>query len=113
MAEIDGGTYVHLDRLIKNTGSQLDYFDCSGNDNYRDNFGLLIASEDYPYDQLDRTRYEHKALDLTYDKKYEPVAANWFDDDIYLNALIRVYLIAVGFLIFTGFAGLAVLYLVL
>ena len=35
------------------------------------------------------------------------------DDDFYLNALIRVYLIAAGFLIFTGFAGLAVLYLVL
>ena len=35
------------------------------------------------------------------------------DDDTYLNALIRVYLIAAGFLIFTGFAGLAVLLLVL
>jgi len=39
----------------------------------------------------------------------------WSDDPdtFYLNALIRVYLIAAGFLIFTGFAGLAILYLVL
>jgi len=39
----------------------------------------------------------------------------WSDDPdtFYLNAVVRLYLIATGFLIFTGFAGLAVLYLVL
>ena len=39
----------------------------------------------------------------------------WSDDHdpVDLDALIRVYLIAAGFLIFTGFAGLVVLLLVL